>query len=192
MANFPPAGKCRMTNCLWCVTCSLTNDPGRSRIPPSVITMTSALGDAKCHNAIIPRPTPHEKERIYTDGIKMDICKKPRGVLPNKEVGGGLGSHTKFGGKIWGKVRPSSPNKRKNLGSSVTTRRKSWEKVPILGSYLKFRGQNLGYLLFIFLEAKFWAPTSRFKGKIWGQAPRPPNMEVPPWGKKNTMPQILV
>ena len=73
--------------------------------------------------------------------------------------GGGLGPHIKFGGKIWGKVRPSSPNKRKNLGSSVSTRRKSWEKVPILGSYPKFRQQNLGYLSLIFLEAKFGAPT---------------------------------
>ena len=93
---------------------------------------------------------------------------------------GGLGPHIKFGGKIWGKVRPSSPNKRKNLGRSVTTRCKSREKVPILGSYLKFRGQNLGYLSFIFLEAKFWGSNKNFRGKIWGQAPRPPYMEVPP------------
>ena len=28
-------------------------------------------------------------------------------------LGGGLGPHIKFGGKIWGKVQPSSPNKRK-------------------------------------------------------------------------------
>ena len=60
--------------------------------------------------------------------------------------GGGLEPHIRFGGKIWGKVRPSSQNKRKNFGSSVTKRRKSWEKLPILESYLKFRGQNLGYL----------------------------------------------
>ena len=40
--------------------------------------------------------------------------------------GGGLGPHIKFGGKIWGKVQPNLPNKKKNLGSSVTTRRKSW------------------------------------------------------------------
>ena len=34
------------------------------------------------------------------------------------------------------------------------------KKIPILGSYLKFRGQNLGYSLsLIFLEAKFGAPT---------------------------------
>ena len=94
-------------------------------------------------------------------------CCNPRGVLPNKEVGG-LGSHIKFGGKIWGKVRPSAPNRRKNFGSSVTTRRKSWEKVPLLGSYLKFRGQNLGL-------------QQEFQRQILGPSPPPPppNMEVP-------------
>ena len=81
----------------------------------------------------------------------------------------------KFGGKIWGKVRPRSPTKRKNLGSSVTTRCKSWEKVPILGSYLKFRGQNLGYLSFIFLEAKFGAPTRISEAKF---ATKPPDLLI--------------
>ena len=47
--------------------------------------------------------------------------------------GGGLGPRVKFGGKIWGKVWPSSPNKRKNLGSSVTTRRKRREKSQFWG-----------------------------------------------------------
>ena len=69
---------------------------------------------------------------------------------------------------------------RKNLGSFVTIRCKSWEKVPILGSYLKFRGQNLGYLSFIFLEAKFGASPPPL--------PQCPNMEVPPGDnrEKNT------
>ena len=107
------------------------------------------------------------------------ICLMPRGILPNKEVEG-LGPHIKFGGKIWGKVRPSSPNKRKNLGSSVTTRRKSWEKVPILGSYLKFRGQKFGVFVTYIFGGKIWSSNKNFKGKFWGQAPRPPNMEVPP------------
>ena len=39
--------------------------------------------------------------------------------------GGGVGPEIKFLGKIWGKVQPSSPNKRKSLESSVTTRCKS-------------------------------------------------------------------
>ena len=99
-----------------------------------------------------------------------DLSFLPQEVLPNKGVGG-LGSHIKFGGKIWGKVRPSSQNKRKNLGSSVTKRRKSWEKVPILGSYLKFRGQNSGYLSFIFLEAKFGAPTRISEAKFGAKPP---------------------
>ena len=57
----------------------------------------------------------------------------PKGVLTYQEVGGGGGGGawdltSKFGGKIWGTVRPSSPNERKNLGNSVTTRHKSWQK----------------------------------------------------------------
>ena len=108
--------------------------------------------------------------------LRLSEKSDPGGVLPNKEVGGGgggggLGPHIKFGGKIWGKVRPSLPNKRKNLGSSVTTRRKSWEKVSILGSYLKFRGHNLGYLSFIFLEAKFGAPTRISEAKFGAKPP---------------------
>ena len=48
-------------------------------------------------------------------------------------------------GKLWEVL---SDHKMQKLG-----------KAPILGSYLKFRGQNLGYLSFIFLETKFGAPT---------------------------------
>ena len=101
--------------------------------------------------------------------------------------GGGLGPDIKFRGKMWGKVQPSSPNKRKNLGSSVTTKRKSWQRITILATFgvsLKFKGQNLGYLSPIFLEAKFGAPT-RISGKLCGQVPRSPNTEVlpPPLGQ---------
>ena len=74
-------------------------------------------------------------------------------------------------GKFGVRSGPSSPNKWKNLGSSVTTRRKSWEKVPILGSYLKFRGQNLGYLSFMFLEAKFGVPTRISEAKFGAWPP---------------------
>ena len=88
--------------------------------------------------------------------------------------GGGLGPHIKFGGKIWGTVQPNSPKKRKNLGSSVTTRRKSWETdIPILGSYPKFRGQNLGCLSLIFLEAKFGAPTRISEANFGAKPPTP-------------------
>ena len=48
------------------------------------------------------------KQSQSTDRFKKIT---PRGVLPNKEVGGGLGPYIKFGGKIWDKVKPSSQNK---------------------------------------------------------------------------------
>ena len=73
---------------------------------------------------------------------------------------GGLGPGIEFRGKIWGKVQSSSPNKRINLGSSVTTRPKNWERITILGNlglYLKFKGQNLGYLSPIFFGEQFGA-----------------------------------
>ena len=94
--------------------------------------------------------------------IKIEQNVNPRRgyfhIRRSGEGEGRLGPHIKFGGKIWGKVQPNSPNKRKNLGSSVTIiRHKSLGKIPILGSYLKFRGQNLGYLSPIFLEANFGA-----------------------------------
>ena len=73
-----------------------------------------------------------------------------------------VGPGIEFRGRIFGKVQSSSSNKRKNLGSSVTTRRKNWEKTQFwghLGLYLKFKVQTLGYLSPISLEAKFGAPT---------------------------------
>ena len=63
------------------------------------------------------------------------------------------------------------PNKTNILRSCVTTGRKSWERIPGLGLYLKFRGQNLGYLSPMFLEAKIWGSDTNFRGKFWGQAP---------------------
>ena len=62
----------------------------------------------------------------------------------------------------------------------------SWRSsTQILGSYLKFKGQSVGYFSPIFLVAKFGAPTriseANFGGKFCGQAPpQPPDMEVPP------------
>ena len=60
--------------------------------------------------------------------IAHQIYLKPGGTsIVGEGGGGGLGPDIKFEGKIWGKVQPSSSNKRKNLGSFVTTRRKSWK-----------------------------------------------------------------
>ena len=50
----------------------------------------------------------------------------------------------------------------------------------IFGSYLKFKGQNLGYLSPIILEAKFGALTE-FQRQILRPSPRLPNTELLPW-----------
>ena len=53
-------------------------------------------------------------------------------------------------------------------------------EIPVLGTNLKFRRQNLGYLSPLFFEVKFGAPTRILEGNFGGKAPRPPNMEIPP------------
>ena len=75
---------------------------------------------------------------------------------------GGLEPGIEFRGKISGKVKSSSPNKMKHLGSSVTTRHKNWERITILvafGVISEIQRAKFGYLSPIFLEAKFGAPT---------------------------------
>ena len=108
------------------------------------------------------------------------------GVLPYQEVGGGgLGPGIKFRGKIWGKFQSSSPNKRKNLGSYVTTRCKNWERITILGAFgviSEIQRAKFGVSVTYIFVGKIWGFDMNFRGKIWGQAPRPPNMEVPPLG----------
>ena len=76
--------------------------------------------------------------------------------------------------QIWGKVQPSrSANMKEEeiLGSLVTTRGKNWNKIAILGSYLKFKGQILGNLSPVIFECKIWGSDTKFRGKFWGQAP---------------------
>ena len=100
----------------------------------------------------------------------------PRGYFQIRRSGGGLGPHIKFGSKIWGKVRP----REEKFAKFCHHKTQKFGKVPILGSYLKFRGQNLGYLSVIFLEAKFGAPTRISEANLGAKPPRPPNMEIPP------------
>ena len=89
------------------------------------------------------------------------------GVPSNKEVGGGgLGPHIKFGGKMFGQVRPSSQIRRKNLGSSFTKRRKSWGKVPIFGVISEIQRAKLGVFVIYSFGGKIWGSNKNFRGKI--------------------------
>ena len=94
--------------------------------------------------------------------MRLD-CNKSRSFLPivipgyfnirRWGGGGGIGPDIKFRGKIWGKVQPSPPNKRKiwevllPQDAKVGKESQFWGH---LGLYLKFEGQNLGYLSPIF------------------------------------------
>ena len=60
-----------------------------------------------------------------------------------------------------------SPNQRKTWGGLVPQEAKGG---TFLGSYLKFKRQNLGYFSPVLLVAKFGADTN-FKGKFWSQPP---------------------
>ena len=90
---------------------------------------------------------------------------------------GGLGPGIEFIGKIWGKVQSSSPNKRKNLGSSVTTRRKNWERITILGAFgviSEIQRAKFGVSVTYIFGGKIWGSDMKFRGKIWGHAPPTP------------------
>ena len=115
----------------------------------------------------------------------------PGGYFHIRRSGGGGGGDLRpgieFRGKIWGKVQSSSPNKRKNLGSSVTTRCKNWERITILGAFgviSEIQRAKVGVSVIYIFGGKIWDSHMNFRGKSWGQAPRTPYMEVPPLGTK--------
>ena len=56
-------------------------------------------------------------------------------------------------------ARSGKAHQEEKLGKFCYHKMQKLGKIPILGSDLKFRGQNLRYLSPIFLEAKFGAPT---------------------------------
>ena len=94
-----------------------------------------------------------------------------RGVLPNKEVRG-LGPHIEFGGKIWGKVCPSSPNKRKNLKSSVTRKTQKLRKSPQYGVISKIQRATFGvFVTLIYLWRQNLRLQQEFQRQISGPSP---------------------
>ena len=73
------------------------------------------------------------------------------------------------------------------MGSSGTTykRQKLQQNPRILGSYLKFKGQNLGYLSPIFLETTFGDRMQISEANFGVKLPDPPDMKVSPWVTAN-------
>ena len=72
---------------------------------------------------------------------------------------------------MWGKVQPNSPNKRKNLGSSVTTRRKNWEKNPNFGVMCEIQRKKFGVFVTYIFRGKIWGSNKNFRGKFWAKPP---------------------
>ena len=97
--------------------------------------------------------------------------------------GGGPGPDIKFRGKNWGKVLPSSPKKRKNMGNSVTTTRKTWERIIVLGAFGVIPETQ---------RAKFGVFVIQiFGSKFWGQAPPPTSWYGSiPWGSGAAVAQL--
>ena len=54
------------------------------------------------------------------------------------------------------------------------------EKIPILWSYLKIQRAKFGVFVTYIFGGKIWGSNKNFRGKFLGQAPRSPNMKVPP------------
>ena len=117
---------------------------------------------------------------------------KAQGVLPYQEVGeggggeGGLGTDIKFRGKIcnWGAKFSQVHQIRGKIwevllpqDAKVGKESQFWGH---LGLYLKFRGQNLGCLSPIILEAKFGALTGISEANFRAKPPlRPPYIKYP-------------
>ena len=71
------------------------------------------------------------------------------------------------------------------MGSSVTTRRKNWERITILRAFeviSEIQRAKFGVSVTFVFGGKIWGSDMNFRSKIWGQAPQPPYMEVPPLG----------
>ena len=132
-----------------------------------------------------------EKYCLFTENkLKLFIRKEfdpcgsfPRGYFQiRRSGGGGAWTSNQVRRQNLGKVWPSSLNRRKNLGSFVTKRRKSWEKVHNFGVISEIQRAKFRVFVIYIFGGKISGSNKNFRGKIWGQAPRPPDMEVPSWG----------
>ena len=93
--------------------------------------------------------------------------------------GGGAWTSHQVWRQNWSKVQPGSLNKRKNVGSFVTTRCKSWEKVPILG-LSEIQSAKIGVYLTYMFGCKLLGCNKHFRDKFDA---KPPNLLkwISPW-----------
>ena len=97
----------------------------------------------------------------------------PEGYLYIRRSGG-LDLTSSLEAKFGARFSQVHQNKRKNLGSSVTTRRKSWGRITILGAFgviSEIQRAQFGVFVTYIFGGKIWGSYTNFRGKFWGQAP---------------------
>ena len=99
----------------------------------------------------------------------------PGGYFQIKRSGGGLGPHIKFGGKIWGKVRPSS-----KFGKFCYFKTQKLGESPNFGVISEIQRAKFGVFVTYIFGGKIWAPTRISEANFGAKPPRPPNMKEPP------------
>ena len=90
----------------------------------------------------------------------------PGGYFHIKMDRGGLGHHIKFGGKIWGKVRPSSPNKREKLGKFCHHKTQKLGKSLNSGVIYEIKRAKFGVFVTYIFGGKIWGSSKNFRGKF--------------------------
>ena len=112
------------------------------------------------------------------------------GVLPNKEVGGGgldltSSLEAKFGARS-GQVHQLKLEEK--LGKFCHHKTQKLGKSPNFGVISEIQRVKFGVFVTYIFGGKIWGSNKNFRGKFWGQAPLPPNMEVPPGGSLHFRP----
>ena len=109
------------------------------------------------------------------------ILHNPRGVLPYQAVGGGRGLdrtsslEAKFG------VRPGQVHQiRGKIWEVLLPQDAKVEENPNFGVISEIQRAKFGVFVTYIFGGKIWGSKKNFRGKFWGQAPRSPDMKVPP------------
>ena len=81
------------------------------------------------------------------------------------KIGARFGQVHKIKGKIWEVLSPQDAKVGKKSQFGVIS---------------EIQRAKFGVFVTYIFGGKIWGSNKNFRGKIWGQAPRPPNLEVPP------------
>ena len=114
--------------------------------------------------------------------MKISTLEVPQGVLPDKEVRGGLDLTSSLEAKFG--ARSSQFHQiREKIWEVLSPQDAKFEKSPSFGVISEIQRAKFGVFVTYIFGGKIWGSNKNFRGKFWGQAPRPPDMEVAPLGE---------